>query len=179
MDNRIKCDRRKSRFLGIFVLGLLLVAVMIAAPASPSFAVVVIHPPRTSASVGLEPYDAPVTFLNNWYCTGVGLDEERETIELLWKAMRISAPGPKKLMVKDIKKFAKKYLDKEKLSADKFWGAPNIGEITLDPPQGGTVSHTWDHCYTMAELKAYKREAIRWAHYILDVYLPKNFPDYK
>lgn len=191
MNIKISKERKLAQFIGvpIFVSVLLLFNVF-AAPAYSEIVLgtidkaVEIDPPSVAEHADLAPYDPPVFFVNHWKSRSVGLDEERKKVEALWRTINAPpTPGSGPLIsrdnaLQDLRDIAKKYIEKEKSSADKFWWAIEPLAIKLNPPQGSTVSTTWDHCYTLSELKAYKREAIRWAHYILDVYLPKNFPNF-
>jgi len=152
---------------------------------------VIIAPPEESKHIDLKPYDDPAKFYVLWYC-GVDLRGQREVAEsyfkaiatgveldVLGKATNKKTSAVKISAAKGLRDGAKGYLAEDYAKPNIFFGFPPQKSFILDPPQGETVSRTKVECYSSAELAAYKREAIRWAHYILDIYLPKHFPRLK
>lgn len=198
MNINIDKERKLAQSIGVSIfVSVLLLTMMLAAPASTLFAGTVlkdgttvtqgktvnINPPRVAANVDLEPEDGSVTFVNNWYFM---LSEEslavyRLDIEKKWRIISGSDNAvARDFAINSIIQSAEEFKFLSSGSVTDFWTSAEKGlSTTLNPPQGGTESHKWKNCYTLQELEDYKREALRWANYILDVYEPglKNRDD--
>jgi len=177
MHIRIKRDRIGTRFVRALLSGLLLVALMLAMPSMGNAENIkmVIAPPKTSGHVDLKPYDPAVMVRIAWLCVNNRLNTVRNGVQNAWLMIKIGDDAGAYIL----KKVAQDFSDEEKRAKGDarifFWGAAENATFTLDPPQGGTRSVTVERCFTRAELEANMREAIRWAKYILNVYMPKNF----
>lgn len=178
MDTRIRTDRRSAQFLGILILAMCLA---MPAPASAEgnkhtgtvlrqpeakAKTIIIAPPKTSDEISLKAEEKTVTVVNEWYCNRLRSlgDEEDYSKNSERGAIRDMTNG---------------YLANQDLGAIDFWSATSAENAPYEqtnwvanPTQGQTVSKTWKNCYSKKELEAAKKEAVRWAHYILDVYLP-------
>lgn len=174
MDTRIRIDRRSTQFLGILIL---VMCLAMPAPASAAEGnkhtgsvlrtpeakgrTVIIAPPKTSDEISLKAEEKPVTVVNKWYCNhSKGLvDEENFSMNSERDAIRYMANG---------------YLKNQDLDAVGFWSATSAANAPYEqtnwvanPAQGKTVTKTWKNCYSMQELEAAKKEALRWANFIL------------
>lgn len=142
--------------------------------------VIRITPPKTSAHVDLKPYDDAVLIVNLWYCFGKGdgLDWNRRVVEKLFRQAKQHKKSdlgtPPEEVLSDL---ADDFLKHVSTPAVEFFNAqrqPKVINWYANPVQGKTETHTWHNCYTKQELEAYKRETIRWARYIKNIWFPQH-----
>ncbi len=202
MHIRIKTDRIGTRFLGVLILALCMAmpaptaagnkhtGTVLRTPKAKA-KTIIIAPPKTSVHADLKPNDPPATVVNKWYCSdgdsdSHGLDFLRKDIEGIYENIKIYGNIPEFASGPSLLGLANNFLESKDENPTHFFTAATNAKYNFftdtwnaNPAQGQTVSKTWKNCYSKPELEAYKREAIRWAKYILNVYLPKNFPNLK
>jgi hypothetical protein len=155
---------------------------------------IILTPPDTTVNEHLKPNDLDIKVLtvssNPWVCSpkSNALEEYSKDVEKLWqtwgmpgtnlsgKTNQSVARGQFVFFVRIIQRIKSK-------SPIEFWNDPNLSsgsgfatmpDTLLNPLQGKKVSKGYENCYSLQELAAGQREAVRWANYMKNIWLPTH-----
>ena len=187
--------RMRRRSFPALTAALVAAGVMVMAPAPGAAQPQVVVPsgkcdlpvtaPATTAHRDLGPKDPPIiACLEQWFCYKRSARSYTDQIDMAFKKIRDSET--KKLGLREVLELAVLFVElndtafgspSDEVYWDAFLKSENKSGV-LDPPKGGKATMVWHVCYTGQELKKMRRDAVRWARYILEVLLPQQLgPD--
>ncbi|PHS22821.1 MAG: hypothetical protein COA84_12145 [Robiginitomaculum sp.] len=141
--------------------------------------------PETTPTITLSKFAKRAIFYSNkdnpWYCNslGSGLEDISGVVNFAWKKWK--AHDNRNGVYGIFQNLSKSFLDGEGKDSVDFWNS--TGKYTfkitpkgvvLNPTPGKAAQRVIKHCYNNYELSVGQREAIRWARYMQDVWLPGN-----
>ncbi|PHS22274.1 MAG: hypothetical protein COA85_11940 [Robiginitomaculum sp.] len=119
-------------------------------------------------------------------------EREQSYLEEVYDGDLESIRTDRREQYENLERAIRPYLDSESKSPLEFWNsnayfenkpfnfsAEPVSTLVLNPSPGSSESRTIMHCYTMKELADNKREVIRWAKYMKNIWLPAHKPEKK